>query len=34
MLLFISPVPQDGRRIQEILEVFGYENGQYITKTL
>jgi type IV secretion system protein VirB11 len=25
---------QDGRRIQEILEISGYENGRYITKTL
>lgn len=24
----------DGRRVQEILEVSGYENGRYITKTL
>ena len=24
----------EGRRVQEILEVSGYSNGQYITKTL
>jgi type IV secretion system protein VirB11 len=25
---------QDGRRIQEIIEISGYENGHYITKTI
>jgi type IV secretion system protein VirB11 len=24
----------DGRRVQEILEISGYENGRYITRTL
>jgi type IV secretion system protein VirB11 len=24
----------DGRRVQEILEIFGYENGRYITRAL
>ena len=33
VVVHIARTPS-GRRVQEILEVLGYENGQYITKTL
>jgi len=33
ILIFINKTP-DGRRIREIVEVTGYENGKYLTNTL
>jgi P-type conjugative transfer ATPase TrbB len=34
VVVHIARTPEGGRRIQEILEVSGYENGRYITQTL
>jgi len=33
IVVHIARTPE-GRRIEEILEVVGYQNGQYLTKTL
>jgi type IV secretion system protein VirB11 len=33
VVVHIARTPE-GRRIQEIIEVSGYENGRYITKNL
>lgn len=34
VLVFITKTPDGKRRVQEIIEVSGYADGQYITKTL
>ena len=34
VVVHIARTPDGSRRIQGILEVSGYANGQYITKTL
>lgn len=33
LVVHIARVP-DGRRVQEIIEIFGYENGRYLTNTI